>query len=273
MSFMKATLFAATCLLASHAMAEPVIAEVVSADDIDWGYLNPLRGDASPGAADLWGDRTKDGATGMLVRFNPGFSSPPHIHNITYKGIVIHGQMHNDDPDAAEMWLPTGSFWTQPAGEDHITAAKGESNLIYLEIDNGPYLVQSSDQAFDNGERPLNLHHANMVWLGNSDSHRLNAVDVESTFLWGSTDKGQLNGSLVKLPAGFQGQVLSSASEFRAIVIQGEIRYSSVTVEDVKALSAGSYFGSEGGVRHTLSVPDNSEVTLYIRTNDIYEIN
>lgn len=69
---------------------------------------------------------------GISVRFNPGFSSPPHIHNITYRGIVIEGLLHNDDPTAESMWLPAGSFWTQPAGEDHITAANAQSNMIYL---------------------------------------------------------------------------------------------------------------------------------------------
>ncbi|WP_411184826.1 hypothetical protein [Photobacterium rosenbergii] len=29
---------------------------------MEWGYLNPLRGALSPGAADLWGDRTEDTA-------------------------------------------------------------------------------------------------------------------------------------------------------------------------------------------------------------------
>ena len=47
---------------------------VISTEDIEWGMLNPLRGDASPRAADLWGDRTKDTATGMLVKFKKGFS-------------------------------------------------------------------------------------------------------------------------------------------------------------------------------------------------------
>lgn len=83
-----------------------------------------------------------------------GFESPPHIHNITYRGVVIEGVMHNDDPTAAKMWMPPGSFWTQPAGEDHTTAADGETNLIYLEIDSGPYLVKPSAEQFDNGERP-----------------------------------------------------------------------------------------------------------------------
>ncbi|WP_346992732.1 DUF4437 domain-containing protein [Alteromonas gracilis] len=49
----------------------------------------------------------------MLVRFKEGFSSPPHIHNITYRGIVIDGEMHNSDPDAKAMWMPVNSYWTQ----------------------------------------------------------------------------------------------------------------------------------------------------------------
>jgi len=61
------------------------------------------------------------------------------------------------------MWLPADSFWTQPAGENHITAADGENNLIYLEIDNGPYLVLAKEKAFDNGERPINIDERNLV--------------------------------------------------------------------------------------------------------------
>ncbi len=101
-------------------------------------------------AADLWGDRTKDTATGMLVKFQKGFSSPPHIHNVTCRGVVIEGLMHNDDPAAEKMWMSSGSFWTQPAGESYITAAEGKNSLIYLEIDSGPYLVLSAEKAFDN---------------------------------------------------------------------------------------------------------------------------
>ena len=153
----------ATGLTTLPAMAKDY--SVLATDDIEWGLLNPLRGDASPRAADLWGDRTKDMATGMLVKFNKGFSSPPHIHNISYRGIVIEGLMHNDDPAAEKMWLPAGSFWTQPAGEIHITAANARDNTIYLEIDSGPYLVLSAEKAFDNGERPVNMDERNLVWL------------------------------------------------------------------------------------------------------------
>jgi hypothetical protein len=67
------------------------------------------------------------------------------------------GSVHNDDPEAASMWMGNGSFWTQPKGEVHVTAAKGANNIALVEIDQGPYLVRPPDQAFDSGERPVNL--------------------------------------------------------------------------------------------------------------------
>ena len=236
-------------------------ATVVQAENVEWGYLNPLRGDKSPGAANLWGDRTKDTATGMLVKFKKGFSSPPHIHNITYRGVVIEGLLHNDDPTAANMWMPKGSYWTQPAGEEHITAANGDSNLIYLEIDSGPYLVKPSKAAFDNGEAPINVHANNLVWQPVGDAQR--------TYLWGSAVAGELGGSLIKLPADFQGNLVSTGSEFRAVVISGQVKYTSTATNKadstVKVLNTGSYVSSSAHYRH--QVATTAETVLYIRTN------
>lgn len=258
-------------ILATPSIAADNTYKVVAADDIEWGYLNPLRGVLSPGAADLWGDRTTDTATGMLVRFKKGFESPPHIHNITYRGIVIEGQMHNDDPTSEKMWMPTGSFWTQPAGEDHTTAANGETNLIYLEIDAGPYLVKPSKEKFDNGERPLNLHKDNIVWLGSSDLHDINVQGVQSTYVWGSTT--DMGGSMVKLPAGFKGSIDTKASEFRAVVISGSIEYSSDKMKNAQNLAPGSYVESTGDISHELMNSSDKEVTIYIRTNKKYQVN
>ncbi len=84
-----ASLLLSTCfLLVPGALAQD---KVIAAKDVEWGYLNPARGDESPGAADLWGDRTKATATGMVVRVNKGFESPPPIPNLTYRGIMIVG--------------------------------------------------------------------------------------------------------------------------------------------------------------------------------------
>lgn len=259
-----------TSFVGTAAFAAQTASKVVAANDIEWGYLNPLRGNKSPGAADLWGDRTKNTATGMLVRFNKGFESPPHIHNITYRGIVIEGAMHNDDPSAEKMWMPAVSFWTQPAGENHTTAANGSTNLIYLEIDSGPYLVQPSSKHFDNGERPLNLHKNNLVWLNDGELHDINATGVSSTYLWGNT--ADMNGSMVKLPAGFKGTIGTQASEFRAVVIAGEVDYQSVEVTSPVSLNAGSYVESTGIFNHQLVNKSQQETIIYIRTNSAYRV-
>ena len=247
------------------------VSKVVLADDIQWGYLNPLRGNKSPGAAELWGDRTKDESTGMLVKFNKGFSSPPHIHNISYRGIVIDGLMHNDDPMAERMWMPQGSFWTQPAGENHITAASGISNLIYLEIDRGPYLVKPSDEAFNNGESPINLHKSNMVWLNSEDVMSIKGKNgSEISPLWGSNVYGELGGTLIKLPTGFSGVLAVNAEEFRAVIIKGNITYESIENKPVASLAAGSYFDSKGQFVHKITTQE--ETLIYIRTNGAFSI-
>ena len=88
--------------------------KVLLSSEIKWEKLNPARGDQSPQAGTIWGDRKGEVATGFLAKFVDGFSSPPHIHNATYRAVVIKGSIHNDDPAAANMWMKPGSFWTQP---------------------------------------------------------------------------------------------------------------------------------------------------------------
>lgn len=244
--------------------------KIVTAENVEWGYLNPARGDKSPGAADLWGDRTKDTATGMLVRFNKGFESPPHIHNITYRGIVIKGEMHNDDPSAAKMWMPTGSFWTQPAGEDHTTAANDKTNLIYLEIDEGPYLVKPSKEHFDNGERPVNLHIDNMVWLQKSDLVNIEADGVSATYLWGDTNS--VYGTLIKLPSGFEGSISSKGGEFKAVVIKGSLNYKQDSSAGALTLNAGSYIETSTTATHEVRNVSDADAIVYVRSSSKYQV-
>ncbi|WP_372943770.1 DUF4437 domain-containing protein [Shewanella sp.] len=264
----KLTMTAIAALIG--AMALPVMAndhKVISTDNIEWGMLNPARGDASPKAADLWGDRTKDVATGMLVKFQKGFSSPPHIHNITYRGIVIDGLMHNDDPSAEKMWLPSGSFWTQPAGESHITAANGDDNLIYLEIDSGPYLVKPVEQAFDNGERPINMTENNLFWLNVKDATWLKAGNAQISYLWGKPDAA--NGSFVKLPAGFKGAI-ESGNALKAVVVKGSATYQWGNQQALTALTPSSFFSSDAQGKHVINA--KTEVVLYVNSTGPFSV-
>jgi hypothetical protein len=241
--------------------------ELVLASEVEWEQLNPARGEKSPQAATLWGDRGGTLPTGFLARFVDGFASPPHIHNATYRAVVISGHIHNGDPGAAEMWMPAGSFWTQPQGAEHITAAKGPTNVAMVEIDRGPYLVRSPKEAFDSGERPINVDASNIVWV-DPPGATSSASAPKVAYLWGKLQDGESNGTFVKLPAGFTGEIQSHGSTFRAVVIGGQPQYLG---EDVKVLEPGSYFGSTGKAVHQVS-SSAGETIIYVRTNGKYEV-
>ena len=244
--------------------------KVLLMSDVKWTPLNPARGDKSPTAGTLWGNRNGSEPTGFLVKFVDGFSSPPHIHNVTYRGIVISGHIHNDDPNAEKMWMPSGSFWTQPAGETHITAAKGSNNLAYIEIDKGPYLVLPTNEAFDRGERPINVDESNLVWI-NQSGVSANGNEPVMAYLWGKLHGGKMYGTLIKLPAGLTTKIISKGSTFHSVVIKGQLQYY-VSETEVKSLEPGSYFNSKGSSVHKISSKKEENVIVYVRTNGILDI-
>ncbi|MEM7180451.1 MAG: DUF4437 domain-containing protein [Spirochaetota bacterium] len=224
--------------------------EVLSVKDVKWEKLNPARGDKSPQAANLWGDRKKNTPTGFLVKFVDGFSSPPHIHNVSYRGIVISGLVHNDDPGAAPMWMPAGSYWTQPAGESHITSAKGNTNIAFIEIDSGPYLVKPTEEAFDNGEKPVNIHKSNIIWQKQKT--------VELARIWQGSEK-KAYATLVK----YQEPIVLKARETYIVVIAGTVLANS----NSQKLQPGSLIHSiqQGRVRFVCL--DKTPCILYAKAN------
>lgn len=243
--------------------------EVLLSSEIVWEKLNPARGEQSPQAGTLWGDRKGTVATGFLAKFVDGFSSPPHIHNVTYRAVVIKGLVHNDDPKASTMWMKSGSFWTQPQGEVHITSAKGDENIALVEIDKGPYLVKPIEEAFDNGERAINIDASNIIWLNNEKTHWISAnCKAEISFLW---NNGISNGLFVKFPQGFSGKIESKGTVFHSVVIQGYLNYTLPKDQNATVLDSGSHFSSKDEAVHTISNL-NSEVLLYIRTNGSLKI-
>jgi mannose-6-phosphate isomerase-like protein (cupin superfamily) len=238
--------------------------KVVKSSEVNWTYLNPARKDKAPMAGTLWGDRNSTEATGFLLKPKNGFESPEHIHNVSYRGVVIKGQIHNDDKKADNMWMGTGSFWTQPAGDTHITAAKGEETLAYIEIDKGPYLVLPSAEKFDNGERAINVDKTNLVWLDESNITWIDKNGPRTAFLWGEPEYNKLNGNLIKLPAGFKGKLISNGESLKAVVIKSNIKH------EGEVLEPGSYFASTNSSEHNISCKD--ECILYVRSIGTFEI-
>lgn len=267
-----------TAFLSTNAIvanANPSV-EVVTRSDFELVPLNPLRGDASPKAGVLWGDLRRDVPTGALIQFADGFASPPHIHNITYRAVVIDGTVHNDDPNAESLWMGPGSFWTQPAGEVHITAVGPGGGTAFLEILSGPYLVQPLIDAFDNGERPVNIEESNVVWLDAEDikwvDHASGSAGPEVSFLWGSPRDGEINGTFVKLPSDYSGRLVTNGEETKAVLITGLLKHGAGDLAQERSLEVGSYFGSEGEVEHELTCESEEECIIYIRTTGTYRI-
>ena len=243
--------------------------KVLLSSEIKWEKLNPARGDQSPQAGTIWGDRKGEVATGFLAKFVDGFSSPPHIHNATYRAVVIKGSIHNDDPAAANMWMKPGSFWTQPQGESHITSAKGEENIALVEIDKGPYLVKPIEESFDNGERPVNIDALNVVWLNSKKSNWIDSKSkAEISFLWNNSDS---KGLFVKLPKTFNGFLKTDGTVLHSVVTQGELNYTLPQNQETRILDAGSSFSATNKTIHTISNAKR-EVILYIRTNGSVKI-
>ena len=239
----------------------PVAPTLVPVSQVDWQALNPARGDASPRAGTLWGDRGADVATGFLVRFVDGFSSPPHIHNVSHRGVVIEGLVHNDDASAEKLWMPPGSFWTQPAGGPHITASQGES-MAYIEIDAGPYLVRPLDQAFDNGETPVNMPPPQIPWRnvgaspGDKDAERVRVAE-----LWGAAEGEGPRGIMVKVPAGTATALRSAKNPLKAVLVAGKADLAPAAGGGA-GLEPGSYYRGQGVV--PVACGDAGPCTLYV---------
>jgi hypothetical protein len=81
-----------------------------------------------------------------------------------------------------------------------------------------------------------------------------------------------LNGTLVKLPAGFTGKIRSHGSTFRAVIIQGQPQYRIPRENDVKILEPGSYFSSKGASVHQISSKAEEDSIIYVRTDGKYDV-
>lgn len=251
-------------------LAKQPASNVISISEVQWEPLNPARGANSPMAATLWGNRAGPGPSGFLLKPVDGFKSPPHIHNIAYRGVVINGTIHNDAPQANEKYMTVGSFWTQPAGGVHITAAKGNDILAYIEVED-EFGVLPADMAFHSEENPININSSNIVWV-NQSGIPASANELKFAYLWGNPQDDQLSGTLVKLPAGFAGMISNSGSDLHAVVIEGQPTFHVPDETDAKTLEPGSYFGSKRESAHQVSCEEVDDCIIYVRMEGKFQI-
>ena len=148
-----------------------------------------------------------------------------------------------------------------------------------LKLSKGHISFLPEEEAFDNGERPVNVDASNVIWLDASNINWINLSGIttfedepEIAFLWGQPQDGELNGTMIKLPAGFTGEIRSSGSIFRAVVIQGQPQYQVSGETEIKTLAPGSYFGSKEESVYQISSEAEEESIIYVRTKGKFDI-
>ena len=143
--------------------------------------------------------------------------------------------------------------------------------MAFLDIQEGPYLVKPTSEAFDNGERPINVDKTNLVWL---NANNIQWVDkksnVQTAFLWGNHQENQLRATLLKIPAGFKGSIKNLSKNFRAVVISGKITHQFFKKGDKNVLESGSYFSAKENT--TTKITTDTETVIYIRSNGGFKV-
>ena len=180
---------------------------------------------------------------------------------MSYRAVVIRGLIHNGHPDADELWMPPGSFWTQPKGGVHITAAQGQDVLAIVEIEEGPYLVHPVDEAFDTTEPARNLVPGEIAWSAAPASD-----GVEVAPLWGDGGSGGPSGTLIQLSSGEATVLDKSVGTLHAVVVSGRPTHRAQAGGKTQELEPGCYLSSTGSAKHSVVCGEGTDCILYVRT-------
>ena len=114
--------------------ADSIILSPVS--DLEW-QTNPR------GASFSYPWKENGGRHGDVVRFPAGFDSGPHTHTVSYRGVVIQGELMNPAKGkSTSVRLPPGSTWFVAGGVVHSTKCVSDQECIF-------YIHQDSDFDFN----------------------------------------------------------------------------------------------------------------------------
>lgn len=135
---MKKTLIiiAVATLGATTALAAAKVSSRTAAGDLKWEQ--PM-GPGGPSVAFVVGDPKSKGKAEFFLKFPGGFDSGWHTHDADYDAVVLKGTMTAQaQGEAAEVQLPTGSFFGEPGKKNHRNScAKGGECVIFCRSEKG----------------------------------------------------------------------------------------------------------------------------------------
>jgi|GEM_PF-2205510 len=126
-----------TLLVSLTAFADKPKPEVhLSQPEIKWAQPFGPEGPAFGYVVGAYGDKKP---ASFFVRFPAGADSGWHIHDADYEAVVLKGTFtEQQQGDAAETMLPTGTFFTEPGKKNHRNGCLKESEcLVFVHMERG----------------------------------------------------------------------------------------------------------------------------------------
>lgn len=119
--------------------------------------------------------------------------------------------------------------------------------------------MRPTDQAYDTGQRPMNIDGSNIVWIDTTSGAQI-------AYLWASQSNAPPSGTLIKLPRNFQGSLDTENSPVKAVVIQGQLKLRTMSIPSETTLSTASYFQTSNTPPIHLINNSDQDTILYLRT-------
>lgn len=133
--------FSATIALMLTALFINTAAAHSTAPSVDTKHIDQLewiKGADGLYFALSWGDWTKPGDYGMIVKIEAGVVLPRHSHTHDYHGMTIQGNWVHSYKKGDERLLPPGSYAFQEGKEDHGDRCEGTQDCLILIHQHGP---------------------------------------------------------------------------------------------------------------------------------------
>ena len=105
------------------------------ADQIKWED-GPVPGTK---VAKLWGDWTKAGPYGVLIKFDAGVKHDLHHHTQTLKTVIISGTFTFQPEGGDETRLGPGSYLLQVGGKKHVSGCSAEAECEFFMMSNDKF--------------------------------------------------------------------------------------------------------------------------------------
>jgi hypothetical protein len=190
-------------LAMSSAVAYADVAmSVIAPDKIKWTALDPKAGDKGPMVYVVFGDISKKGPLGRLVKLPPGFAAGNHIHKTDGWVVILKGKHHHFGP-GQDQGKPVQA-WFQPANGVHDDVCEKDSECILFAYNPGgaDFIPTDSKYVEPQGTPKMSITYQGEVKYAAMDPNAGDKGPVAWQF-YGDPAKAEATGRLLKLPGGF----------------------------------------------------------------------